>query len=292
MRKKEGFHGQRAFIIPESIIQEQRSDPVASLLFVTDIGYYPKAAFHYRERKHGCTQNILVYCADGQGWIRIGHRLININKHQYFILPKGLPHIYGTVNTEPWSIYWVHFEGTQAAFFLEKNVNAKIVGAIRRNVAPDYGNLFEEILRSFSMGFSRENLEYGNICLWHILGSFKYQVQFHNSKEVVYEDRIEKSIHYMKEHMAEPFNLKTLAKESGFSVSHYCNVFKKRTSRTPLDYFMQLKMQEACRWLDFTDLKVVEVAEKAGFRDPYYFSRVFTKVMGLPPSLYKKKIKG
>jgi hypothetical protein len=67
MRKKEGFHGQRAFIIPESILQEQRSDPVASLLLLADIGYYPKAAFHYRERKHGCTQNILVYCADGQG---------------------------------------------------------------------------------------------------------------------------------------------------------------------------------------------------------------------------------
>ena len=60
----------------------------------------------------------------------------------------------------------------------------------------------------------------------------------------------------------------------------------------PLDYFMQLRIQEACRWLDFTELKVLEVAEQVGLRDPYYFSRVFSKVMGMPPTEYRKRVKG
>lgn len=44
---------------------------VISTLYVTDIGYYPKAKFHYRERPHGADQHILIYCHDGSGKVKI-----------------------------------------------------------------------------------------------------------------------------------------------------------------------------------------------------------------------------
>jgi AraC-like DNA-binding protein len=291
MRKKEGFLDQRAYIIPQSILVEHRSDPVASVLHLTDIGYYPKAGFHYRRRRQGCAQHILLYCVGGRGWVKFDDRRFNMHTGHYVFLPKGQSHAYGADNADPWSIYWVHFDGTQSDFFVNKSIQVRAVGD---QVAPAFGHsgLFDEIFQGLSMGFSRENLAYANICLWHILGSFKYQLQFAGRKDLLYKDSIDRSIHYMKEHLREDFDLRALATESGFSVSHFCNVFKKRTSRTPLVYFMQLRIQEACRWLDFTELKVLDVAEKVGFQDPYYFSRIFSKVMGLPPTEYRRRVRG
>lgn len=51
--------------IKELMIQNE----LTRLLYVTDIGFYPKAKGHYRIRNKGSEQNILIYCTEGKGWI-------------------------------------------------------------------------------------------------------------------------------------------------------------------------------------------------------------------------------
>ena len=47
IRKKEGFEGQRAIVLPRKIIYQYcGNDPILSGVHITDIGYYPKAKFH------------------------------------------------------------------------------------------------------------------------------------------------------------------------------------------------------------------------------------------------------
>lgn len=53
-----------------------------------------------------------------------------------------------------------------------------------------------------------------------------------------------------------------------------------------------LKIQQACALLDFTEIKINQVCYKVGIEDPYYFSRLFNKIMGMPPKEYKKLKKG
>jgi len=48
----------------------------------------------------------------------------------------------------------------------------------------------------------------------------------------------------------------------------------------------------ACRLLDLTDKPVKVVAIETGYRDPYYFSRLFKKVMGHSPERYREIKKG
>ena len=57
-------------------------------------------------------------------------------------------------------------------------------------------------------------------------------------------------------------------------------------------YFIELRMRLACRLLDLSDKPVKVVAIEAGYRDPYYFSRVFKKAMGLSPEKYRAIKKG
>ena len=51
---------------------------------------------------------------------------------------------------------------------------------------------------------------------------------------------------------------------------------------------MNLRMQEACRLLTETNRDVKEIAASLGFSDPLYFSRRFTRLMGAPPTEYRK----
>jgi AraC-like DNA-binding protein len=43
----------------------------------------------------------------------------------------------------------------------------------------------------------------------------------------------------------------------------------------------------ACQYLHFTELRVKEIADKLGIEDPYYFTRLFTKLMSMSPNQYR-----
>ena len=55
-RKRDGFTGERSIVLPPMIIELEEKDPLASSLFITDIGYYPHAKHHYRSRQQPINQ--------------------------------------------------------------------------------------------------------------------------------------------------------------------------------------------------------------------------------------------
>lgn len=57
-------------------------------------------------------------------------------------------------------------------------------------------------------------------------------------------------------------------------------------------YFNELKIKLACQQLDSSTDTVRTIAQSLGFDDPYYFSRLFKKVMGIAPSAYRDSHQG
>lgn len=120
VKLKNGFTGERALVLPRMIVDKLEEDPLTSMLHITDIGYYPKAKHHFRERKEPINQYVFIYCIDGAGWYRIGEQEYTVSANQYFILPAGVPHAYASNKSSPWTIYWIHFKGILAPFTLRK----------------------------------------------------------------------------------------------------------------------------------------------------------------------------
>ncbi|WP_407704971.1 helix-turn-helix domain-containing protein [Thalassotalea hakodatensis] len=50
---------------------------------------------------------------------------------------------------------------------------------------------------------------------------------------------------------------------------------------------MNMKMQQACFQLDNTTETIKQIGESLGYSDPYYFSRLFKKVVGMSPKRYR-----
>ena len=64
------------------------------------------------------------------------------------------------------------------------------------------------------------------------------------------------------------------------------------TGRTTKELITDRRMLEAARLLRFTSMSVGEVSYRAGFRDPFYFSRAFKRATSEAPSAYRERVRG
>ncbi len=73
------------------------------------------------------------------------------------------------------------------------------------------------------------------------------------------------------------------------SESYINHIFKKRTGYSIKSYVNRLRIEKAKELLLNPDNSIAEVALQAGFSDPDYFSRVFSKHIGIPPKKYRER---
>lgn len=290
MRKKEGFQGQKAIVLPRNILSKYcERNKIISNLYITDIGYYPTAKFHYRERPHGADQHILIYCHAGSGEAVIRKQKYEIEAGDFFIVPMHTPHAYHANENNPWTIYWIHFKGSISNSIIDLfNKQVKGYKGFIRYDEPGI-NLFDEIYSRLERGYGIDNLIYCNLCLGHFFTSMIYNDRYEPKSKIKNSDVMEKAIDFLSSNISEMLTLDAMASAVNLSPSHFSFLFKTKMGFPPIEYFNHLKVQKACQYLLFTDMRVREIALELGIQDPYYFARMFTKVMGLSPKHYRDK---
>lgn len=290
--KKEGFEGQKLIVLPKKIHSGfLLKDAITRQIHITDIGYYPKAHQHFMERPHGVNQHIIIYCVEGRGWVTINKKKMDISPSHFIVIPANTPHRYGSLETDPWTIYWVHFKGDIATYVVNLITNNS------QNYLPylSYNEkriqLFEEICFNLEKGYSADNLRYVNMIFYHFLSSLLYEEKYNQAGKAPSKDAITQVIALMQEKISSNLTLNDFAAYSHLSVSHFSTLFRERTGFSPVEYFNHLKIQHACQSLAFTNKPIKEIADKLGFSDQYYFSRIFSRFMGMAPSEYRNRNK-
>lgn len=289
IRKREGFEGQRAVVLPKKILEVCAFTPPINSLYITDIGFYPRAAYHYRERPSGISQNILIYCTEGRGWLEIPSGKFDVGPNEFLIIPADMPHTYGADEKNPWTIHWIHFRGTQALYFTSLLSHQNKDFVVYSPFIDERIRIFDSIYSTLESGYSLDNLVYSSLSLSYFLTSLNFAEKFVSVHHSVEKDAVDISIEHMLNHIDEALTLENMASSVNLSASHYSSIFRKKTGYSPVVYFNHLKIQQACRYLQFTTLRINEIAAKLGIEDPYYFSRMFSKIMGISPQEYRSK---
>jgi AraC family transcriptional regulator len=94
---------------------------------------------------------------------------------------------------------------------------------------------------------------------------------------------------WMREHLAEEFNLDQLAALAGLSKFYFNRLFKSAMGVSPSHYHITLRLDEAKRLLRETKRSVVDIALDVGYANPSHFAQLFRRETGLSPSDYRRQ---
>lgn len=288
-KRKDGFEGQKLISIPQNVLKDYlKKYPSLFNIYITHIGYFPRATCHYKERRKGCEDNILIYCLKGIGYYIVGDKHFEVHPNQFFLLPATEDYLrYWADSEDPWTIYWVHFTGNIIQDF-NNSLNINILkGPVSIPFNDKALEIWDNMYESLEMGYSIENLCNANFCLYHFAASFLFPDKHTIREKGDAEGMVNVSIMNMQENIGKMLAVEDMARQHKLSTSHFSSLFRKATGMPPINYFIHLKMQKACQLLYSNEVKIKGIAEVLGYDDPYYFSRVFKKSMGVSPQKYK-----
>jgi len=286
-KKKQGFEGER---ILELTKNQQELVINKELLVFSKIGFLPKAKYQSDENSVGNNHFVLVYCIKGCGKAKINTIEYEIRVGEFFFIPKNTPYSYQAALTNPWTIYWFEFDGDTADSMLQLFFahTKSYKGYLMYN--QERIQLFDVIYKNLKRGYSKHILMLLNMSLLHFLSSFIFNIQTKANHKDKNQEIANAAIDFMTKNLYKSLALKTIVQHVNVSVPHFSSLFKSKTGVSPLDYFNQLKMQRACEYLEYTDMLVKEIAFKLGIEDAQYFSRIFSRVMGMSPNTYRKSL--
>ena len=293
-KKRDGFAGELLISIPQNVLAGaiQKGQILPHQLYVSHIGYFPKALYHYCQRPQGCVDNILFYCVQGKGYYTLDGHTFTLNPNQYVIVPAtDKPLVYWSDTEDPWSIYWVHFtsDALQAfnrAYHIVPEQGPQYIPHNEKGI-----RIWEEMYENLSRGYSPENLMNTNLCLYHLIATFVFSQQQNQNSSSPEKAIIRETIDYMKNNLDKTIRIEDFADLNKYSVSHFSKLFRLTTGMSPIEYFIHQKMQKACQLLYTEDSRVKQIAALLGYDDPYYFSRLFKKYMDTSPETYRESVR-
>ncbi len=98
-----------------------------------------------------------------------------------------------------------------------------------------------------------------------------------------------KMLDWIEENLTEPITLEKLSEISGLNKKYICRIFKEYTSKSPISYINEMRIEFACHEMTVNSSSVTKAAYDCGFNDLSYFSKVFKAYKGISPKDYKNK---
>ena len=109
-------------------------------------------------------------------------------------------------------------------------------------------------------------------------------------KPRVYHKGLQVVCDYINNNYSEPMTIDNLAKMSGMSKYYFISSFKEFTGLTPMEYVIRFRLSKAKFYLEFSDYKIQDIAQKVGFNSTTAFTHTFTRYIGVTPSQYIKTL--
>lgn len=236
--KAEGFRDETYLIVPTESFAEYMEHPLVRGAYLTDVGFFPKAKEHYREREEGADQYILIYCTEGRGIIEVEDKKYHLGRSDAFCIPRNRRHRYYADEEEPWSILWVHFKGETIPYYPVQE--CRIVHLASRASDNRMMVLFKLLFRVLERNYTLGNFIYISQVLSLILSEVYFREKMDESTT---QDRhVTLVIRYMYQNLKKNLTLSDISQEVQLSKSYLNTIFKTQTGKSPVEFFIHLKM--------------------------------------------------
>ena len=227
----------------------------------------------------------IEYVARGRGEVKLKRRTCSLQPGRLFSYGPGIPHHIIGDAADPLVKYFVDFAGTHATQLLRScGLSPGRVSEVFPANALE--PLFDELIQA-GLQVRRERAE---LCA-KLLECLALRIVGSHAPLEGAETRAFATYQQCRQHIEQhSLRLRTLeqiASECHVNNAYVCRLFRRYDNQSPYQYLLRLKMNYAAERLQQPSALVKQVAEEAGFTDPFHFSRVFRSALGLSPAAFR-----
>lgn len=200
-----------------------------------------------------------------------GHNFV-ASKGEVLFYPKEEDHCEQSDYKDPCEIYFFNFEG-ETEDFPSKTTDK--TGRLQ--------TLLNWCLLDQQMELKNQ-LNLKELYLNLFIEEYKKVIQLHTLPDHI----VQKTTHYMEEHLSRNIRLEDLAAHNHMSKSYFVKEFKKCRGITPMEELRLLRVKKAREILVSTTIPIKNIPEKVGILNEYHLSKLFKKYFNATPGSYRK----
>lgn len=232
------------------------------------------------------------YLVAGDSTYIINGEIYSIEKGTFVFVPKGVPHM--TDNQSSKKVVERFLLSFDESIFSEKN--KYILDALSEtrvlHVPDTILPKIEKIITKIETEYKQEDkgskelvdLYIVELMIMMYRHKCKKKTKIRESDKIVYDVS-----DYIMLHYAEDISLKNISKTFNISEGYLSRKFKEVSGLCINQYITYVRISNAEKLLENSDLSVTQIADMCGFCGSTYFSSVFKKFKGVAPLAYRKQ---
>ena len=246
----------------------------------------------------------MVYIDGGRAHIIAGERELILNQGEAIFHAPNVPHTIRTENDFA-NAAIISFDCSSRAmrYFKDRVFNLgenekKLLGEIITEGSKTYREKLNDphlskMNKRSETPFGSEQIIKNNIesMLIYLVRGLSQAKKEDNTSGYKTEELAEKIIEILKSRIYSSVNLDEISAKLYFSKTYIKNVFRKYTGTSIIQYYIDLKMDEAKKLISQNKYSFTEIADKLGINSVHYFSRLFKQRTDMSPSEYARSIK-
>lgn len=248
--------------------------------------------------------HVFLYVAQGAMQVIEEGTEYVVRQHEYVFLEKGLHHWGLPATPESTSWYWIHFNLTEDGSTVYKDhlplpaldyyypdyyqyrIPLPKYGKAPAGMEEQLTTVIKLLRHSDSHSMTRSSISVLQLFLdLHTSSAFR-QAAVPDSKHSL----VEQIMSYLSERLEEPYDAGGLQAHLNMNYSYLSSLFRKSTGYSIVQAHTKLKMNKAVEMMRNSSMTISQISLALGYQNPFYFSRVFKKIIGEPPSAFIRQL--
>jgi AraC family transcriptional regulator len=282
-------------IYPEKPLQSStslRHTSVADMLtleyFEAEPGEMPYEVFD----QHHILINLRKEPHRVENWRDGEHRDFTYHKNEIIVTPAGVKS--GWKWHTKSKVIVITLKPKKLETFAQSELGMLLTDVQLKNI-PQFTD--EDITQVGMMLFDALNSQIGSAVIFECLARVflikliqKYGLERH--EDILFSKRFpsknyKRVFDYVAENYSKPINLENMAKQAGLSTSHFARLFKEVIGKSPYQFVMSYRVEQAKKKLRDDSHSIIDVSLSSGFADQAHFSRVFKQIEGQTPKAWR-----
>lgn len=255
-------------------------------LYMVNCGY-EDCCLNFSCALHSRKYYLIHYVTKGCGFFEADGKKYRVKTGDIFIIHPNEKVTYYSPDTEnTWSFCWIGFNGSSAEQYFKET-------GLKDNTAvfPLTNDEFLSVISNCLDYVESVNFEASQLLLnSYLINALSVICKRTKNKPEKGKTShiVERAVRYIEFNYMNDITPGSIAAFFSIDRTYFYRIFKNATGSSPEHYIINYRIKKAADFLKSSDYSIGEIASFVGISDIYYFSKLFKKVKGVPPSVYRK----